>query len=89
MIVADVQRLLTFRPTTRLFVALDIKRRIRRLGLSRRRLGTTYVDRRRIKSALDMRGVELFDHLDARATVFGNLVDISTLHQPHADVGMA
>ena len=38
---------------------------------------------------LDMRRVEFLDHLDAGATIFGDLIDVVTLHQPHANIGMA
>ena len=30
----------------------------------------------------------LFDHLDARAAVFGHLIDVSALHEAHADISM-
>ena len=36
-----------------------------------------------------MRCVVFLDHLDAGAAVLGDLVDICTLHQAQADIGMA
>lgn len=89
LIAADVQRLVAIRPKAQLVVVFDVERRMRRLWLSGRRFGPTDIDGRRIKGTLDMRGVELLDHFDAGAAVFGDLVDVGTLHQPHTDVGMA
>ena len=57
--------------------------------LHRSWLGTTDIDRRRIKGALDVRRIEFLDHLDAGAAVLGDLVDVGTLYQPHTDVGVA
>jgi hypothetical protein len=42
-----------------------------------------------IKHRLDVGRIEFLDHLHARATVLGDLVDVGPLHQPKADVGMA
>ena len=36
-----------------------------------------------------MRGVEFLDHLDAGAAVLSNLIDVRSLHEPYADVGVA
>lgn len=35
-----------------------------------------------------MNGIVLLYHLNARATVLGNLVDIRSLHQAKTDIGM-
>lgn len=35
-----------------------------------------------------MRRIVLFDHLDRRAAVLGDLVDVRTFHEPEADIGM-
>jgi hypothetical protein len=47
-----------------------------------------HVDRRRIQGVLDVRGIELLDHLHACTAVFGHLVDVRAFYQPHADVGV-
>lgn len=36
-----------------------------------------------------MDGIVLLDHLDRRAAILGNLVDIGAFDQSHADIGMA
>jgi hypothetical protein len=36
-----------------------------------------------------MGGVELFDHLDAGAAVFGDLVDVRAFHEAETNVGVA
>jgi hypothetical protein len=45
----------------------------------------SHVDRGGIEHRLDVGGVEFLDHLDARAAVLGNLVDVGALHQAKAD----
>ena len=40
------------------------------------------VDDRGVERGLDVRGVEFFDHFDTGAAVFGDLIDVSTFHQP-------
>jgi len=35
-----------------------------------------------------MGSVEFFDHLHAGAAVLGDLIDVGTLHESHADVGV-
>lgn len=35
-----------------------------------------------------MRGVVVFDHLDRRATILCDLIDVGTFKKPHADVCM-
>ena len=51
-------------------------------------LGTTDINLRGIKGAFDMRRVKFLSHLDAGAAIFGDLVDVSTLHQPHTNVSI-
>ena len=46
------------------------------------------VDRRRIEHRLDVSGVKFLNHLDAGPAVLGNLIDVGTLHQAKANVGM-
>ncbi|MEA3011603.1 MAG: hypothetical protein QOD42_148, partial [Sphingomonadales bacterium] len=48
-----------------------------------------HIDRRGVEPVLDVRGAEVFDHLDAGAAVFGDLVDVGALHQAEADVPQA
>jgi hypothetical protein len=50
--------------------------------------GAHDVDRSGVERVLEMRGVEFFDHLDAGATILGDLIDVCPLHEPHADVSM-
>src|SRR5580704_1916163 len=47
-----------------------------------------HVDRACIKHGFDVCSVEFLDHLDASPAVLGNLIDVSSLHQTKADVGM-
>lgn len=47
------------------------------------------VDRRRVDRSLDVGSVIFFDHFDTRAAVLGNLVNVGSLHQTKADVGVA
>lgn len=54
--------------------------------LSRRRSFTSHIDGCGIERGLDVGDVELLDHLDAGAAVFGDLVDIGALHQAQAYV---
>ena len=54
------------------------------LGLS----GAAHIDRRSIKHVLDVRRIVFLDHLDTGATVFRNLIDVGTLHQPETDISM-
>ena len=89
IIAADIQRPIATNLSARSFIIPNVQGRMRWLRFPRRRLETTDVNRRRIKSALDMRGVEFLDHFDAGATVFGDLIDIGTLYQPHTDISMA
>jgi hypothetical protein len=51
-------------------------------------LGPHDVDRGGVKPGLDVRRVVFLDHLDAGAAVLGDLVDVGTLHQAQADVGV-
>lgn len=51
-------------------------------------LGPHDVDRSGVERGLDVRRVVFLDHLDASASVFGDLVDVGTLHQAQADVSM-
>ena len=55
----------------------------------RLRLGPNDIDGGGVKRVLDVRGVELLDHLHAGAAVLGNLIDIRPLREPHADVNVA
>lgn len=48
-----------------------------------------HVDRGSIKHRLDVSGVEFLDHLDACAAVLGDLINVRTLHEAEADVGMS
>ena len=48
-------------------------------------LGPNYVDRGCVKRGLDVRRIVFLDHLDARAAVASDLVDIGTLHEAQAD----
>ena len=50
---------------------------------------TTYVDCGRIQNCFNMNRIVFFDHLNAGATVFGYLVDISAFHESNADIGVA
>src|SRR5438445_788395 len=47
-----------------------------------------YVDRRSIEHRFDVSGVKFLDHLHAGPAVLGNLIDIGTLHQPEANIGV-
>lgn len=51
-------------------------------------LGFTNVDRRGVQRCLEVDGVVFFNHLNTCAAVFGDLVDVSPLHQADADVGV-
>jgi hypothetical protein len=48
-----------------------------------------YINRGRIETSFYVRGVELIDHLDTGSAVFGDMMDIPSLHQAAADVGVA
>ncbi len=50
---------------------------------------TPYINRGRIETSFYVRGVELIDHLDTGSAVFGDMMDIPSLHQAAADVGVA
>jgi hypothetical protein len=50
--------------------------------------GAPNIDNRGIHRVLDMRRVEIFDHLNTRAAVLGDLINVRSLHEPQADVGM-
>ena len=52
-------------------------------------LRTEDIDSGCIKRVFDMSRVEPFDHLNARAAILGDLVNVGTFHKPHADIGMA
>jgi len=41
-----------------------------------------------VERSLDVRRIVFLDHLDARAAIFGDLVDVGALHQAEADVCM-
>ena len=58
------------------------------IGLSRQ-LRAADIDRRGVERVLDMRRIVLLDHFNAGAAVFGDLVDVGSFHEPHANVGMA
>ena len=47
------------------------------------------IDRRRIKHRLDVSGVKFLDHFDAGPAVLGDLINIGTLHQAEANVGVS
>ena len=47
------------------------------------------IDRGRIERRLDVSGVEFLDHLDTRAAILRDLMDVGTLYQAEADVGVA
>jgi hypothetical protein len=47
------------------------------------------IDGRRVERVLDVSSIEPFDHLDAGAAVFGDLVYVCALHEAHANIGMA
>ena len=51
-------------------------------------LGTHDVDRGGVKPGLDVSRVVFLDHLGASAAVLGDLVDVGTLHQAQAGVGV-
>ena len=67
------------------FSALRVRFALSRTGV---RPLASDVDRRSIDHVLDVRGVEFLDHLDAGATVLGDLIDVCTLHEPEADIGV-
>src|SRR5579872_486441 len=52
-------------------------------------LWTPHIDDRSVDHVLDVRGVEVLDHLDAGPAVFGDLIDIRTFNKAQADVGMS
>lgn len=58
------------------------------LPIAARPPGLTRVDDGSVQCGLDMRRVELLDHFDARAAVFGNSVDVCTFHEPKEDIGV-
>ena len=47
------------------------------------------VDRGGVQHILDMRRIKFLDHLDAGAAVFGQGVDVCSIDQSKADVGVA
>ncbi len=51
-------------------------------------LGPHDVDRSCVERSLDVRSVVFLDHLDTRAAVLSDLVDVGALHQPQTDVCM-
>jgi hypothetical protein len=53
------------------------------------RLWADNIDGRRVECILDVRSVELLNHFDASAAVFGDLIDVSAFHQAHTDVRVA
>jgi hypothetical protein len=46
-----------------------------------------HIDRRSITHVVDVRRIVFLDQLDADATVFRNLIDLGSLHQPETDLG--
>ena len=46
------------------------------------------IDRRRIKAGLDVGRVEFLDHFNTGAAVLGDLINVRTLHQAQADIGV-
>ena len=84
----NVQWRISTKPGARLFI-INVNRGTNRRFGCRRWFGTTDIDGSGIKSAFDVRGVAFLDHLDASAAVFGDLEDVGTLHQPHADTSVA
>jgi hypothetical protein len=53
-----------------------------------RRLWLPYINSRCVQRVLDVRRVELLDHLHAGAAVLSDLVDVGAFHQAHADIGV-
>src|SRR5260370_34865376 len=49
-------------------------------------LGPHDIDRSGVERGLEVRCVVFLDHLDTYAAVFGDLVDVGTLHQTQADL---
>ena len=47
-----------------------------------------HVDRGGVERVLEVRSVELLDHLDARAAVLRDLVDVGAFEEAEADVGV-
>ena len=45
-----------------------------------------HIDCSGIERVLDVDRVIFLDHADARATVLSDLIDVGSLHQPHADI---
>ena len=47
------------------------------------------IDRSCIEAGLDVRRIEILDHLDACPAVLGNLVDVRAFNEPQADVSVS
>jgi hypothetical protein len=45
-----------------------------------------HIDGSGVERVLDMHPVIFLDHSDARTTVLSDLIDVGSLHQPHADI---
>jgi hypothetical protein len=50
---------------------------------------TADIDLAGIEEVLDVVGIEFLDHPDGGAAVLGELIDVTPLHKPHADIEVA